>query len=69
MTPGIKSSEFRLALLCAILMIANGTEYVTIPWETLEWFIGLTGVYGVGRAVVKREDVKVPPTTGEQRTP
>ena len=58
MTPGIKSSELKLIVFCGLMMLANGTEYVNVPWETFEWFIGLPGIYTVGRHVVKREDVK-----------
>ena len=58
MTPGIKSSELKLIVFCGLMMLANGTEYVNVPWEPFEWFIGLPGVYTVARGFVKREDIK-----------
>ena len=69
MSPGIKSSELKLVLLCAVVMVLNGTEYVNVPWETLQWFIGLTGVYTGGRQIVKREGAKAIASPGEQRIP
>ena len=68
MNPGIKSSELKLILLCAVVMVLNGTEYVNVPWETLQWFIGLSGVYTGGRQIVKREGAKVTEAPGERRT-
>lgn len=68
MSPGIKSSELKLVLLCAVMMVLNGTEYVNVPWETLQWFIGLTGIYTGGRQIVKREGAKATIPSGERRT-
>ena len=70
MNPGKKSSEFWLIIASGLMMLANGTEYVNVPWETLQWFIGLTGVYSGGRHLVKREDVKaVSVSNGGRRDP
>ncbi len=67
MNPGIKSSELKLIAVCAALMVLNGTEYVNVPWETVQWFIGLTGVYTGGRQIVKREGAKATSAPGERR--
>jgi len=70
MTPGKKSSEFWLIIACGVMLLANGSEYINVPWETLQWFIGLTGVYAGGRQFVKREDAKATVVShGEQRIP
>ena len=69
MTPGKNSTEFWLIIACGVMLLANGSEYVNVPWTTLQWFFGLTGLYTGARQIVKREDVKatvVP--NGEQRT-
>ena len=70
MIPGRRSSEFWLVIGCGVMMLANGTEYISVPWETLQWFFGVTGIYAGGRSVVKREGAKaaVAPT-GERRAP
>jgi hypothetical protein len=50
----VKSSEFIMTVASMVLMIANGTEYVNIPWDTLTWFLGANALYiagAVGRKV------------------
>ena len=70
MSPGRKSSEFGLIIACGVMILANGTEYVSVPWETIQWFLALTGVYAGARQVVKREDAKVAvASTSERRAP
>ena len=55
MKPGKSSSEFHLIVASMILMIANGTEYVNIPWETVQWYLGAISVYAGGRQWVKKQ--------------
>ena len=63
MNAGRKSSELWLVVACGVMLLANGTEYVNVPWETMQWYIGLTGVYAGGRSVVKREGARATPNS------
>lgn len=56
--PGIKSSEFKMIVAVFVLAIANGTEYVNIPWEQFTWLIGLAMGYTGQRGLVKVRAVK-----------
>ena len=39
-SPGAKSTEFWALVLLAVLVVANGTEYVNIPTDQFMWFGG-----------------------------
>ena len=70
MTSGMRSSELKLIVAVGLMMLANGTQYVNVPWETFQWFTALSGVYAGGRQFVKRESAKaVVAPNGEQRSP
>ena len=58
-TPGKKATEFYALIGAMILLIANGTEYVNIPWSTLNVFlpIAVPG-YAAMRTVLKNNAVK-----------
>lgn len=53
-SPGTKSSEFKALLLATFLLIANGTQWVDIPWDVMNLFLPLiVGGYIGSRTVVK----------------
>lgn len=58
MTPGKKTSELWLILSVGVMAIANGTDFINVPWDVVTWYAGLAGVYTGGRSVVKMADKK-----------
>ena len=53
MTPGKKSTEFWMLVAFMLMVVANGTEYVNVPAETIRFVGGMVGVYIGGRSWVK----------------
>ena len=53
MTPGRKATEFFALIGIGVLILANGFELVTIPWEQIQWYGGIFASYIVGRSWVK----------------
>ena len=54
----MKSSEFLLTLSVGVLILANGTNAVTIPWEQILAYAGICGIYTGGRSFVKSSEAK-----------
>jgi hypothetical protein len=54
MTPGMKSTEFWLTLATMAMVIANGTAFINIPWDTLLVLAGGNGAYALSRGLAKR---------------
>jgi len=58
--PGKKTTELWAVIMYAILLIANGTQHVNIPWGEVKW-LGLAVIgYGGGRSIVKAMNGKSP---------
>ena len=53
MTPGKQATEFWALIGLGLLILANGTEYVTLPWEQIQWYGGIVATYIAGRSWVK----------------
>lgn len=58
MSPGKKSTEFFALMLYAVVLLANGTEYVNVPWDQLTVFGGMVAAYGGFRSWVKSTETK-----------
>ena len=59
-TPGKKSTEFYAIILGALLLVANGTEYVDIPWSTINIYLPMAVPgYVAARTFLKNADMKV----------
>jgi len=58
MKPGKSSSELWLIIATGAMLLANGTDFINVPWETLETFAMISGVYAGGRSWVKTNDKK-----------
>ena len=68
MTPGNKSTEFWMLVAFMLTVLANGTEYVNVPDETIRFVGGMVGVYVGGRSWVKAKastPVAATPKRGE----
>lgn len=61
MKAGWKSTEFLMMVLFAVVMMANGTQYVNVDASTLNWFGGMVALYAGGRTGVKVVDRKATP--------
>ncbi|KKN82619.1 hypothetical protein LCGC14_0306840 [marine sediment metagenome] len=55
---GKQSTEFWLSLAFGVVFLANGTEYVDIPWDQFIVLAGVFGVYTGGRSHVKAQEAK-----------
>jgi len=55
---GKQSTEFWLSLAFGVVFLANGTEYVNIPWDQMIVLAGVFGVYTGGRSFVKGATAK-----------
>ena len=55
---GKQSTEFWLTLAFGVVFLANGTEYVDIPWDQMIVLAGVFGVYTGGRSFVKGQTAK-----------
>ena len=55
---GKQSTEFWLTLAFGVVFVANGTEYVNIPWDQMIVLAGIFGVYTGGRSFVKGQTAK-----------
>ena len=67
MNPGKKSTEFWMLVAFMIMVVANGTEYVSVPEETIRFVGGMVGVYVGGRSWVKAKATPFSGTQGERR--
>lgn len=55
---GAQSTEFWLSLAFGVIFAANGTEFVTIPWDQMIVLAGVFGIYTGGRSFVKGQTAK-----------
>ena len=70
MTPGRTATEFWALIGLGALILANGFEAVTLPWEQIQWYGGIVATYIAGRSWVKARAVTpTAPANGEQRAP
>ncbi len=69
MNPGKKSTEFWALIGLGVLILANGFEVITIPWEQVQWYGGIVAAYIGGRSWVKAKTVAPAPVAngGERR--
>ncbi len=68
MTPGKKSTEFWALIGLGSLILANGFEAVTLPWEQVQWYGGIVATYIGGRSWVKAR-AAAPTPNPERREP
>ncbi len=68
MTPGKQSTEFWALIGLGLLILANGFEAVTLPWEQVQWYGGIVATYIGGRSWVKARAV-APVPSPERREP
>ena len=70
MTPGRRSTEFWSLIGLGVLILANGFEAITLPWEQVQWYGGIVAAYIGGRSWVKaKSTTTVSSSDGEQRAP
>ena len=50
---GLKSTEFWMSVLSGVVMVANGTDYINIPWDNFMVWLGANGFYVGARTVEK----------------
>ena len=50
---GVKSTEFWMFVATGIFMLANGTSYVSVPWDQFTIWMGATGLYAGLRTAEK----------------
>lgn len=69
MKPGRQSTEFWALIGLGFLILANGFEAVTLPWEQVQWYGGIVAAYIGGRSWVKARTVAPAPAAngGERR--
>ena len=67
MTPGKQSTEFWALIGLGSLILANGFEAVTLPWEQVQWYGGIVATYIAGRSWVKAKAAA--PANPERREP
>ncbi|KKL46620.1 hypothetical protein LCGC14_2343730 [marine sediment metagenome] len=53
MTPGRKATEFWALIAYIAAFVANGSDYITIPWDQYTVLAGLVASYVFGRSYVK----------------
>ena len=53
MTPGKKSTEFWSLIGLGVMVLANGYDAISVPWEMVQWYGGICAVYIAGRSHVK----------------
>ncbi len=70
MTPGKQSTEFWALIGLGVLILANGFEVITIPWEQIQWYGGIVAAYIGGRSWVKAKAATLPSDVngGERRS-
>lgn len=54
MKTGRQSSEFLLVLALGGIMLANGTEFIDVPWDQFKWYAGTVVAYVGARSYVKK---------------
>ncbi len=67
MTPGKQSTEFWALIGLGLLILANGFDAVTLPWEQVQWYGGIVAAYIGGRSWVKAKAAT--PANPERREP
>ncbi len=68
MTSGKQSTEFWALIGLGVLILANGFEAVTLPWEQVQWYGGIVAAYIGGRSWVKAK-AAAPVPNPERREP
>ena len=58
MTPGKTSTEFYALIAAIVMVMANGSQYINIPTDQLQWAFGLIAAYIGSRTVVKAANAK-----------
>ena len=56
----MRTTEFWLMVAFGVMLLANGTEFIAVPWDTLTWFGGMVAVYTGGRSAVKAIPSRAP---------
>lgn len=71
MTPGRQATEFWALIGIGVLILCNGFEVITIPWEQIQWYGGIAATYIGGRSWVKARAATPAPDTNnpERREP
>ncbi len=71
MTPGRRSTEFWSLIGLGVLILANGFEAITLPWEQVQWYGGIVAAYIGGRSWVKAKAATPAdmPSSPERREP
>lgn len=53
MKAGKQSTEFWALIGIGVLILANGSQWIDIPWEQIQWYGGIAATYIAGRSWVK----------------
>ena len=61
--PGTKTSEFAALVLTGVVLVADGSQYITVSDQNMSVFMGLIGSYVLGRSYVKAQEVNSQPAT------
>lgn len=65
---GVKSTEFWVLVLTGILMVANGTSWVEVPWDQFTVWMAANGLYIGARTTEKSIAHKSRKETGHDRS-
>ena len=69
MTSGRQSTEFWSLIALGLLIVSNGTVYVDLPWQMVQWYGGVVATYIGGRSWVKARSAAPVVTNPERREP
>ena len=50
---GVKTTEFWMTVLSGVILLANGTSFVDIPWDQFVIWMAANGLYIAGRTTEK----------------
>jgi len=67
MTPGKQSTEFWALIGLGVMVLANGFEVITIPWEQIQWYGGIVAAYIGGRSWVKAKTAALTTSSNPER--
>jgi len=60
---GINSTEFWMFVATGIVMVANGTPHISVPWDQFTIWIAATGLYAglrTGEKVIAHRNIALP---------
>ena len=68
---GKTSTEMMMFLIGGVMVLANGSDFVNVPWEVMTSYLALAGM-GIGaralqKTVATYQSAKAPATEGENR--